>query len=41
LDNFVRTRSVADDITQIDGYVISGRGRQAGLKSFEIAVNVA
>ena len=38
---FVRTRAIAHDVTQIQHQVVSRSTRQAGIKGFEIRVNVA
>jgi hypothetical protein len=40
-DDFIRTGTVAYDVAQIDDYIVRWSRRQASLKSFEIAVNVA
>src|ERR1700691_4880687 len=40
-NDFIGTCPVADDIAQVKDHVVRGRSREAGIKSFEIAVNIA
>ena len=40
-DDFIGAGAVADDVAQIHDQVVSGSGRETGLKSFEIAMNIA
>jgi len=40
-NNFVGTRPIAHDIAQIEDQVERGSGREASIKSFEIAMNIA
>ena len=40
-NDFVWTRPIANNIAQIKDHIVGGSGREAGIKSFEIAMNVA
>ena len=41
LDDLVRARTITDDVAQIDDNVVGRRSREAGLKSFQVAMNIA
>jgi hypothetical protein len=40
-NDLVWTGPIANNIAQIKNHIVGGSGREAGIKSFEIAMNVA